>query len=559
MQDFQFDITKLRDVHFKARFEALLAQAHALRDRGGFVELATQHDVLDQLEAVWKENIARYEQNYAHNREAWKLFRQTLASQKHNISSTAYQALLEQLESIEALLLVEDYTENAKAGPALEKAEKQLDAAIAHRSSREKALSQFRMDLKAAMERIWAEDYESLKTHYQQLKEGNEPVSKLVLDEDKVNTYAQERSKDVNEAIALFSKNKKAKSQIEAFATGYAHRRDLQELLQSLKKKRRSKQISFGILMLIIALLAALAIWFIPPWLEKQETEEAFSRARNIDNWESWSDFIEKYPESPLVDKARERQTLLDYGVIDKLVLPSGDTIRYEGGLDARLPDGIGKASFQNGQVYEGSWRVGHQEGQGSLSYPDGSEFIGSFDNGIRKKGILRTAGGTELSGIWKNGKLTGEGSARWPDGSSYAGAWRDGKFHGFGTFRAGAKSNAYVSGEGWKKGSSYTGDWRNGARQGSGTFTYADGKVFSGEWLQNSPNGRPGTLKWPDGSRFRGNWEKGQIMGDGLFVDRFGNDFNGDWRGTTESITRRLPDGTVERGAFVKGRYVRR
>lgn len=559
MQELQFDIAKLRDAQYKARFKALLAQARALREEGGYVELATRHSLLDQLEALWEENLEAYEQHYAQNKTNWKSFRQQLASHKHDIAPSDYQGLLEQLEAIEALLLVEDYAVNAKATPALENAHAQLQKAISGKSQREHALATFRMDLKAAMERVWAEDYEGLKTHYQQLKEAHAPLSTLRLDEERVNEFAQTRSQDVETALAYFSKKAKAKKQIEAFQAGYAHKSDFESLIRRLKSRRRNKQIMAGLLMLIIAVLAALAIWFIPPFLKHQEAEEAFSRAQNIDNWESWTDFIEKYPESPLVAKARERQNLLDYGIIQDFVLPSGDTVQYEGHLDARVPDGVGKARFQNGQIYEGSWRAGQQEGQGTLRYPDGGEFIGSFDNGIREKGILRTAEGAELSGIWKNGKLDGEGSARWPDGSSYAGAWREGKFHGFGTFRAGEKALVHVSGNGWQKGASYTGAWRNGQRQGNGTFTYADGVVFTGEWQDNLRDGRPGTLRWPNGSRFRGIWEKDQIMGEGLFVDRFGNDFSGTWQGTPENITRRLPNGREERGAFMDGRYVKR
>ncbi|MEZ4687404.1 MAG: hypothetical protein R3B47_15445 [Bacteroidia bacterium] len=76
--------------------------------------------------------------------------------------------------------------------------------------------------------------------------------------------------------------------------------------------------------MLLIAIIAALALWLLPA-AAAREAEAAFSRAQNIDSWESWSEFIETFPESPLTEKSRERQTLLIYGQIDRLILPSGD------------------------------------------------------------------------------------------------------------------------------------------------------------------------------------------------------------------------------------------
>ncbi|MEZ4687403.1 MAG: hypothetical protein R3B47_15440 [Bacteroidia bacterium] len=174
------------------------------------------------------------------------------------------------------------------------------------------------------------------------------------------------------------------------------------------------------------------------------------------------------------------------------------------------------------------------------------------FDNGIREKGLLRTADGAEFSGSWKHGKLEGE-ARRWPIGSSCCrcmARWEGAlwfwdlpgrKLNPFG--QTGTKAHPTPA---------------NGRRTARWSRHWPDGKVYVGEWVSDVQNGRPGTLKWPTAAAFAAAGKKGRY-GEGTFVDRFGNDFAGDWRGTPESITRRLlRTGRDERGAFVDGRYER-
>ncbi|MEZ4687406.1 MAG: hypothetical protein R3B47_15455 [Bacteroidia bacterium] len=134
MQDPQFDISRLRDTAYKARFEALFAQARALREEGGYVELATRHPCWTSSMLCGKKTWPAMGRIMHKTGRPGRSFRQKLASHKHDISPAAYQELLGQLESIEALLLLEDYSENAKAGPALEKAQQELEAAISGKS-----------------------------------------------------------------------------------------------------------------------------------------------------------------------------------------------------------------------------------------------------------------------------------------------------------------------------------------------------------------------------------------------------------------------------------------
>jgi len=67
-----------------------------------------------------------------------------------------------------------------------------------------------------------------------------------------------------------------------------------------------------------------------------------------------------------------------------------------------------------------------------------------------------------------------GQGTLTWSDGSKYVGEWKDGKHHGQGTL-------TFASGE--FAGDKYVGEFIDGKRHGQGTYTQADGTVDKGIW----------------------------------------------------------------------------
>jgi hypothetical protein len=92
----------------------------------------------------------------------------------------------------------------------------------------------------------------------------------------------------------------------------------------------------------------------------------------------------------------------------------------------------------------------------GSLTYYDGDSYVGEY----------------------KDGKYHGQGTFTWLEGPPhfgewiYVGEWKDDKRHGQGTM-------TYPDG-------SYVGGWKEGERHGQGTFIYADGRSsYVGEWKE--------------------------------------------------------------------------
>ena len=144
----------------------------------------------------------------------------------------------------------------------------------------------------------------------------------------------------------------------------------------------------------------------------------------------------------------------------------------YEGGIENNLPDGNGKADWDNGNHYVGDFKSGQLNGTGKFSRWNGDFYKGSFLNGyFNGKGYLSYAKGGYVNANWKSGKLEGQGNAKYSSGDSYSGNYKNGLRHGYGVYT-------------WKNGNYYRGDWKNDKQDGYGTMYNAAGKIIdSGYW----------------------------------------------------------------------------
>ena len=109
--------------------------------------------------------------------------------------------------------------------------------------------------------------------------------------------------------------------------------------------------------------------------------------------------------------------------------------------------------TYANGDVYDGDWKNGEQEGRGKMTFASGNVF----------------------NGEWKGGKQEGRGKMTYSSGA----AVYDG--------------NVYV-------GNVYEGEWACGMQHGRGKMTYANGNVFDGEWTGGKREG----IDSPMGERTR-------------------------------------------------------
>ena len=106
----------------------------------------------------------------------------------------------------------------------------------------------------------------------------------------------------------------------------------------------------------------------------------------------------------------------------------------------------------------------------------NGNKYVGEFKNGkYHGQGTFIYISGDKYVGEFKNGKRNGQGIYTSVDGHEYVGELRDNKQHGRGTLTFGPKSK-------WA-GDIYVGEWKDGRYHGQGTYSYADESIKEGVW----------------------------------------------------------------------------
>ncbi len=223
----------------------------------------------------------------------------------------------------------------------------------------------------------------------------------------------------------------------------------------------------------------------------------------------------------------------------------------YEGEFEDGNYSGQGIMTYYNGVVYEGEWKDNKYQGQGTLTYADGSFFQGEFKEGVKDgDGIYTKTDGTTVNEKWvkddnipwdngvytgptKDGTPNGNGTITFKDGSVYKGALVNGLFNGKGTM-------TYANGD------AYEGEWKSGSRGGQGVYTYANGNVYEGEWADNSRNGQ-GKLTYANGDVLEGEWKDSLINGQGKLTFANGDILEGEFKDGKEfNCIRTNADGTV-------------
>ena len=188
----------------------------------------------------------------------------------------------------------------------------------------------------------------------------------------------------------------------------------------------------------------------------------------------------------------------------------NGDT--YVGEIKDSTLQGQGTLTYAIGDQYIGNFLDNKRHGQGTQTYADGSTYVGEWKNDKRDgQGSyeLKTALMNMVQdGTWKDdvfqeeeppaavvnelGQTVCPGSPydtakqsnitqNWTDcvgkeyweyagGGSYSGGYKNGRWHGLGTFIK-------------QPGEKYIGEWKDGFKNGEGIQTYPDGTVEEGIW----------------------------------------------------------------------------
>ena len=108
-------------------------------------------------------------------------------------------------------------------------------------------------------------------------------------------------------------------------------------------------------------------------------------------------------------------------------------------------------------------------------------------------------------------------GTMTYPDGSSFTGSWLAGKRHGFGKMSS-------------ADGSSYSGQWQYGFRHGHGKLTLPSGASIESQFKHDLPNG-DGTAHLVNQSKLEGTWLDGAPTGTLKFTNVAGDCYTGELR----------------------------
>jgi len=188
--------------------------------------------------------------------------------------------------------------------------------------------------------------------------------------------------------------------------------------------------------------------------------------------------------------------------------------VSYEGQYWRGLREGEGEITFLDGSVYTGGFKGNRRHGYGSLTEANGAVYSGPWEDdkpGVGK-GEIRYVTGHRYVGQLSSCQRQGEGKIFHPRNGSdvwvlvYAGQWEKDEMHGTGELHN-------VDGI-------YQGSMVNGVRSGTGKFNYSKPEV--GSQLPVPPSAsQPGELSKP--RSYDGQWENDQVHGKGTYTDEYG------------------------------------
>jgi hypothetical protein len=221
------------------------------------------------------------------------------------------------------------------------------------------------------------------------------------------------------------------------------------------------------------------------------------------------------------------------------VTFPNGE---YTGALKDNLAEGQGVYRYSSGVVVEGTFVAGRVNGEATMSYTDGSKYVGPLSrrNEPQGKGRKTYANGGIYEGEFVDGVEQGQGTMTSPDGGSYKGAFLAGDFNGEGEMH-------------YADGGTYVGGFRAGKRQGHGTLHSADGTEYVGDFVANLRHGM-GRYVQANGDVFEGEWKNDTLNGkcqvNATVLQYSGSCVSGKFHGNGRLT---MPDYFYE-GAFVAG-----
>jgi hypothetical protein len=155
---------------------------------------------------------------------------------------------------------------------------------------------------------------------------------------------------------------------------------------------------------------------------------------------------------------------------------------------------------YDNGDYYTGKNENDIREGMGKYIWKNGNEYTGQWKDGKRNgRGIYKnTKFGYEYTGEWKDNLKHGRGIEKYDCGNIFKGTWINGEKTG--KFKIIYENNFN---DGFKK---FIGEYSENEKCGHGTMEYANGDIYSGNWIQGKIVKGNGIMKYYNGDIYEEN-----------------------------------------------------
>uniref|UniRef100_A0A0G4I014 MORN repeat-containing protein 5 n=1 Tax=Chromera velia CCMP2878 TaxID=1169474 RepID=A0A0G4I014_9ALVE len=180
---------------------------------------------------------------------------------------------------------------------------------------------------------------------------------------------------------------------------------------------------------------------------------------------------------------------MAEEGAAYQLVTAEGETLTASRGFT-----GKGKATYPNGDTYEGTFARGMKHENGTYTYANGDKYEGGYWMNKRAgMGRLSFAKGGFYHGNFEEGKRHGEGTEKYANNDVYTGSWVSGKKHGRGIYAFAVTRFKYV------------GEWEQGQMK-KGRWVWKNGAQYVGTFKDNQPDSI-GDWLFPNGTLLRGKY----------------------------------------------------
>ncbi|HBE12529.1 MAG TPA: hypothetical protein DCY74_00020 [Clostridiales bacterium] len=155
--------------------------------------------------------------------------------------------------------------------------------------------------------------------------------------------------------------------------------------------------------------------------------------------------------------------------------LTCADGMVYEGDFVNDSITGTGKFLYANGDTYEGDVANSKRQGIGLYTWKESNDrYYGNFSHDVRAgKGFYTYANGDVFDGTYENG-IKKEGVMTWANGDTF-----------WGTYENDCRLKGTMT---WANGDTYTGNFQNNLMHGQGIYVWAEtGERYSGTFVNGA------------------------------------------------------------------------